>query len=73
MWMGETEPGQAWVNGRTYDYTDPAIQAKVPWGGTDHLARATLDGQVGYGVFEHGTVGRHIPTGMTDISAVSPV
>ena len=58
MWMGES-----WVNGRTYDYADPEIQAKVPWGGTDHLARATLDGQTGYGVFEHGTVGRHLPSG----------
>ncbi len=67
MWMGES-----WVNGRTYDYADPDIQAKVPWGGTDHLARATLDGQTGYGVFEHGTVGRHLPSGMTDISAVAP-
>lgn len=67
MWMGES-----WTEGRTYDFTDPAIQAKVPWGGTDHLARATLDGQTGYGVFEHGTVGRHAPTGMADISAVAP-
>ena len=25
----------------------------------------------GYGVFEHGTVGRHLPTGMADLSAVS--
>ena len=56
---------------REYDYTDPEIQAKVPWGGTDHLARATCDGQTGFGVFEHGSVGRHLPTGMTDINAVS--
>jgi hypothetical protein len=66
MWMGES-----WVNGRTYDFTDPEVAAKIPWGGTDHLARATLEGQRGYGVFEHGTVGRHLPTGMADLSAVS--
>ena len=40
--------------------------------GTDHLARATCDGQTGYGVFEHGTVGRHVPTGMEDITSVAP-
>lgn len=48
------------------------IQSKVPWGGTDHLARATCDGQTGFGSFEHGTVGRHLPTGMTDLSSVAP-
>jgi hypothetical protein len=67
MWMGEE-----WVTGRTYDYTDPEVQAKVPWGGTDHAARATLDGQTGYGIFEHGTVGRHAPTGMADLLSVAP-
>jgi hypothetical protein len=67
MWMGES-----WTTGRTYDFTDPEIQAKVPWGGTDHAARATCDGQTGFGIFEHGTVGRHLPTGMADISAVAP-
>ena len=46
-------------------------QREIPWGGTDHLARATLDGQRGYGVFEHGTVGRHLPTGMADLAAVA--
>jgi hypothetical protein len=67
MWMGDS-----WTDLREYDYTDPEIQAKVPWGGTDHLARATCDGQTGFGVFEHGSVGRHEPTGMADISAVAP-
>ena len=67
MWMGES-----WTEGRTYDLTDPEIQAKIPWGGTDHLAAATCDGQQGFGIFEHGTVGRHYPTGMADLSSVAP-
>lgn len=67
VWMGES-----WTAGRVYDFTDPEIQAKVPWGGTDHLARATMDGQTGFGVFEHGTVGRHVPSGMEDITSVAP-
>ena len=66
VWMGES-----WTAGRTYDFTDPEVQAKVPWGGTDHLASATCDGQQGFGVFEHGTVGRHLPTGMADITSVA--
>lgn len=66
-WMGES-----WIQGRTYDYTDPAVQALVPWGGVDHLARATCDGQTGFGIFEHGSIGRHAPTGMADISSVAP-
>ena len=67
MWMGES-----WVTGREYDFTEPETAAKLPWGGIDHLARASMEGQTGYGVFEHGTVGRHEPTGMADISSVAP-
>jgi hypothetical protein len=48
------------------------VQAKLPWGGLDHLARATCEGQIGYGIFEHGTIGRHNPTGMAGINAVAP-
>jgi hypothetical protein len=66
-WMGES-----WRRIVTFDYTDPTVQAKVPWGGIDHLARATCEGQTGYGIFEHGTIGRHNPTGMVDITAVAP-
>jgi hypothetical protein len=66
-WMGES-----WRRIVTFDYSDPTLRAKLPWGGIDHLARATCEGQTGYGIFEHGTIGRHNPTGMTDISAVAP-
>ena len=66
-WMGES-----WRRVVTFDYRDPAVQAKLPWGGIDHLARATCDGRTGYGIFEHGTVGRHDPTGMADVAAVAP-
>lgn len=66
-WMGE-----GWVEGRTYDYTDPEVQARIPWGSIDHLASARCDGQQGYGIFEHASIGRHLPTGMTDLSSVAP-
>jgi hypothetical protein len=32
----------------------------------DHLARASLDGEQGWGMFEHATMGRHDPTGFAD-------
>jgi hypothetical protein len=67
QWMGDS-----WARVITYDYTDPEVQAKLPWAPIDHVARATCDGQTGYGIFEHGTIGRHAPSGMADLSSVAP-
>lgn len=64
--------GRGWTSYSTYDYTDPDIVGRVPWGVSDHVARATCDGQVGYGLFEHATVGRHDPTGFADLMSVAP-
>jgi hypothetical protein len=44
----------------------------MPFGVTDHVARAELDGVEGWGLFEHATVGRHDPTGFTDFMSVAP-
>ena len=38
----------------------------------DHVGKATIDGQVGWGLFEHGTIGRHDPSGFTDFASVAP-
>ena len=32
----------------------------------DHLARVTFDGHEGWGIFEHGCIGPHLPSGFTD-------
>ena len=69
--------GRNWVEYQPYDLADPAIRARFPWGVIDHSARATFtdrDGRthVGYGIFEHGTVGVHLPSGFTDLMSVSP-
>jgi hypothetical protein len=66
-WMGES-----WTRVLTYDHDDPEVQAKLPWAPIDHVARATCDGQTGHGIFEHGTIGRHVPTGMEDLGSVAP-
>jgi hypothetical protein len=38
----------------------------------DHVGRATLDGQEGWGLFEHGCFGRHDPSGFADYGSVAP-
>ena len=38
----------------------------------DRVGRATRDGAEGWGLFGHGTVGRHDPSGFADWDAVAP-
>lgn len=66
QWMG-----QNWTRSAVYDLTDPAVAARIPWGVTDHLARAWLGGEAGWGLFEHASMGRHDPTGFADWSSVA--
>lgn len=64
--------GRGWVDHATYDLTDPAVAGRIQWGVIDHVARARIGDQVGYGIFEHGTIGRHDPSGFTDLFSVAP-
>lgn len=64
--------GRRWVEGVVYDLNDPAVVARTPFGVVDHVARATCDGAEGWGLFEHGTFGRHDPSGFTDWGSVAP-
>jgi hypothetical protein len=64
--------GRGWVDSAVYDLTDPAIVARIPFGVIDHVGRATIDGMEGWGLFEHGTMGRHDPSGFTDWDSVAP-
>jgi Phosphotransferase enzyme family len=66
-WMG-----REWSSSAVYDLTDPAVAGRVPFGVIDHLARARLDGEEGWGMFEHATIGRHDPAGFKDWSSVAP-
>jgi hypothetical protein len=65
-WMGRD-----WSATSTHDLTDPAVAGRIPFGVTDHLARATLDGEEGWGMFEHSSMGRHDPSGFADWSSVA--
>jgi hypothetical protein len=71
-WAHGSWRGRHWIEGATYDFTDPAVAARTPWGVIDHVGRATLGGDVGWGLFEHGTMGRHLPSGFADFGAVAP-
>lgn len=64
--------GRGWAEGAVYDLGDPQIQARVPFGVIDHVGRAACDGAEGWGLFEHGTFGRHDPSGFVDFSSVAP-
>ena len=66
-WMG-----QRWASTAVYDLTAPEVAGRIPWGVTDHLARAVMDGEEGWGLFEHASIGRHDPSGFADWSSVAP-
>ncbi|MFJ9040805.1 hypothetical protein ACIRF8_30045 [Streptomyces sp. NPDC102406] len=71
-WQHGTWRGRGWTDRRAYDLSDPAAHPLAAYGVTDHAARFTLDGQVGLGIFEHGSFGRHDPSGFTGFDAVAP-
>jgi len=64
--------GRGWVESVTVDMNDPSVAARVPWGTVDHVARAICEGAEGWGMFEHMSIGRHLPSGFADFAAVSP-
>ena len=71
-WTHGLWKGRGHVSGSVYDHNDPTVAGRLPFTLVDHVARATLDGQQGWGIFEHGSLGRHDPSGMADFSSVAP-
>ncbi|MGZ9929761.1 hypothetical protein ACXNSR_07675 [Streptomyces sp. NC-S4] len=70
-WQHGTWQGRGWCDRRVYDLSDPAAHPMAAFGVTDHSARFTLDGRIGHGIFEHGSFGRHDPSGFADYSSVA--
>lgn len=70
-WQHGTWRGRGWTDRRSYDLSDPAAHPLAAYGVTDHAARFTLDGRTGYGIFEHGSFGRHDPSGFTGYDSVA--
>jgi hypothetical protein len=71
-WLHGAWRGPGWVESAVYDFDDPTVAARTPWGVVDHVARATAGDEIGWGLFEHGTIGRHAPSGFTDLGSVAP-
>ncbi|MEU6826494.1 hypothetical protein ABZ921_38315 [Streptomyces atriruber] len=71
-WQHGTWRGRDWTDRRSYDLSDPAAHPLAAYGVIDHAARFTLEGRTGYGIFEHGSFGRHDPSGFTGFDSVAP-
>jgi len=73
-WSHGVWNGPGFAERRTYDLNDPEVAGRVPFGLLDHVGRATIhgpgsgvpDGSEGWGLFEHGVLGRHDPSGFKD-------
>jgi hypothetical protein len=64
--------GRKWIEHEVYDMTDPEVLGRAPFGVIDHVARATLDGVEGFGMFEHASFGRHDPSGFSGWESLAP-
>jgi len=71
-WQHGTWRGRDWTDRRTHDLADPTAHPLAAYGVIDHAARFTLDGRIGHGIFEHGSFGRHDPSGFTGFDSVAP-
>ncbi|MFI1585229.1 hypothetical protein [Embleya sp. NPDC020630] len=69
--------GGDYLDGAVYEQKDPGVAKRIPFGVIDHVATARLlgpDGALiaeGLGIFEHGTFGRHDPSGFTGWDSVA--
>ncbi|MFC9997455.1 hypothetical protein [Nocardia sp. NPDC127526] len=71
-WLHGQWKGRNWSESRLYDLSDPALAGRIPFGVIDHVGKARCNGAEGWGLFEHGSLGRHDPTGFADWGSVAP-
>jgi hypothetical protein len=71
-WSHGVWKGPGFVERVEYDLTSPDVAGRMMFGVIDHVGRATCDGATGFGLFEHGALGRHDPSGFTDWFTVAP-
>lgn len=64
--------GPDFAEGAVYDMNDPEVAGRVPFSVVDHVGRAECEGAEGWGLFEHGTMGRHDPSGFADWESLAP-
>jgi hypothetical protein len=76
-WIHGMWKGNKFTERLTYDMTDPAIIGRAGFGVIDHVGRALCtegngNAAEGWGLFEHGALGRHDPSGFADWLTVAP-
>ncbi|GEP35642.1 hypothetical protein NSZ01_34100 [Nocardioides szechwanensis] len=71
-WTHGVWKGPDFTERLTYDLTAPEVAGRVMFGVIDHVGRATCDGVEGWGLFEHGCLGRHDPSGFADWFTLAP-
>jgi hypothetical protein len=76
-WTHGAWKGAGFTERVTYDLDDESVAGRVMFGVIDHAARARStdgDGAVveGFGLFEHGALGRHDPSGFADWFTLAP-
>ena len=76
-WIHGVWKGEKFTERLSYDMTDPAIIGRAGFGVIDHVGRAVCtEGDKapvqGWGLFEHGALGRHDPSGFADWLTVAP-
>lgn len=65
-WTHGQWKGRGWSESVEYDLTAPEHVSMFPYGVLDHIARARLGSDEGWGMFEHASMGRHDPSGFRD-------
>lgn len=75
-WSHGAWRGRGWSEALTVDVTDPSVTGRAVFGVVDHVGRAVVrggphDGAEGWGLFEHGTIGAHAPSGFVDLGSVA--
>jgi hypothetical protein len=75
-WIHGVWRGEKFTERLNYDLSDPSVSGRAMFGVIDHVGRATCEtgGRTveGWGLFEHGALGRHDPSGFTDWLTVAP-
>lgn len=60
--------GEDFAQRFTWSLNDPEVAGRVPFGVIDHAAKVRCGDDVGFGMFEHGIIGVHRPSGFVDWS-----
>jgi hypothetical protein len=75
-WLHGVWKGDKFTERLTYDMTDPSVNGRSMFGVIDHVGRAVCTegdkSAEGWGLFEHGALGRHDPSGFSDWLTVAP-